>query len=94
MSEDMLSRREEERYARLTAVIKNISILLSAIKVHLPWYIQKTRELTILTEPRTGVSGDHLQEMAQKLSECLPVIEKMVERARELEKQIDTAKMN
>ncbi len=80
-----------QRYAKVTAVIRKISGLLHAIRHHLPWYIQMTRELTVATESKTGVSGDHIEEMARKLSECLPIIEKMVVRAQDLEKKLKTA---
>lgn len=83
-----------QRYAKISAVIRKISELVHAVRGHLPWYIQMTRDLTVQTETKTGVSGDQIAEMAVKLSECLPIIEKMVERARELDKKIKTARLN
>lgn len=94
MTDDTMDPIEAERYARITAVIKKISVLLNAVGDRLPWYIEMTRQLSIQTAPKTGVTGDQIEEMARALAGCLPIIKKMVDRAHELDKKIHTARLN
>ncbi len=85
---------ELKRYSDITKVIRKVAGLVNVIGEHLPWYIQKTRELTVATEAKTGISGDQIELIAQKLSECLPIIDTMVVRAKEIEKKIHSARSN
>ncbi len=82
------------RYSLITNRIRKICDFVYSISDELPWYLKITKELTVSTTARTGIDGDAIEELAQKLIELQPTINKLRKRSEDIKKNIRTAGLN